>query len=527
MKDKRIKRKLLNDRKFPNSEQISKHQNFERLHNDFSLIKKLLLKKTLLWTGLISGVAIATVAVVLTVLKKEDKQNPVAETASAVTAPAYVLPPLPEKNIACMIAHISSTDGAELSYPNGSKISIPANAFVNANGKTVSDSVEIRYREFHDPLDIFLSGIPMTYDSAGTAYTLESAGMIEISAFDKGETLNLNKEKAIKISMVSTNNEGRFNLYELDTIRKNWVYKGKDKIEEPVDPKPVVHTNVVKNEPQPAEPVELLTKPVLSDPQKFSFKITYDAVTFPELKAYNNVMFQVTDDHFKPAYFKINWDKISLYSGEGKGDYIVKLKKKDTTISVTAVPVFDASNYSKALAKFEAQHHTATKQRDQKELEKKEKLQAVNKELAGYNRNNTRTVANNMVTAINRTYRTFFINRLGIHNCDFPLPPNPIIQLASTMIDEGKTIGKFTYSTIFIVEKGKNTVFRFSKGEPIRCNFQASNLIWTVTDKNDIAFFKQADLAKIAGTKEEQLTPVVAKNQDEALTEIRKFCDRF
>jgi hypothetical protein len=527
MKDKHIKRKLLNDRKFPNSEQISKHQNFERLHKDFSLIKKLLLKKTLLWTGLISGVAIATVAVVLTVLKKEDKQNPVAETASAVTVPAYVLPPLPEKNIACMIAHISSKDGAELTYPNGSKISIPANAFVNANGNVVSDSVEIRYREFHDPLDIFLSGIPMRYDSAGTAYTFESAGMIEISASDKGETLSLNKEKAIKISMVSANNEERFNLYELDTISKNWVYKGKDKIEKPLDPKPAVSTSVAKNEPLPVDPAELLTKPVLSDPQKFSFKISYDAAAFPELKAYENVMFQVTDDHFKPAYFKINWDKISLYSGEGKGDYIVKLKKKDTTINVTAVPVFDTPNYSKALAKFEAQHHAATKQRDQKELEKKEKLQTVNKELAGYNRNNTRTVANNMGAIVNRTVRTFFINRMGIHNCDAPLPPNPIVQLASTMIEAGKTSGKFTYSTIFIVEKGKNTVFRFSKGEPIRCNLQATNLIWTITEKNDIAFFKQADLARLTGSKQEQVRPVVAKNQEEALTEIRKFCDRF
>jgi archaellum component FlaF (FlaF/FlaG flagellin family) len=525
MKDKLIKRKLLNDRKFPNSEQINKHQNFERLQNDFSLIKKLLLKKTLLWTGLISGVVIATVVVVLTVLKKEDKQNPVERTIVA-TSPSYVLPPLPEKNIACMIARISSKAGAELTYSNGSTISIPANAFVNVNGKMVSDSVEIRYREFHDPLDIFLSGIPMTYDSAGTAYTLESAGMIEITAFDKGEALNLDKEKTIKISMVSTNNEERFNLYELDTISKNWVYKGKDKIEEQVVAKPIANTSVTKNETPALEQAEPLTRPMLSDPQKFSFKIAYDATEFPELKAYENVMFQVTDDHFKPAYFKINWDKISLYSGEEKGDYIVKLKKKDTTINVTAVPVFDATNYSKALAKFEAQHNSATKERDRKELEKKEKLSVVNKGLSSYNRNNIRAAASNMGAAINRTYRTFFINNMGIHNCDFPLPPNPIIQIASTMIEAGKISGKFTYSTIFIVEKGKNTVFRFSKGDPIRCNFQTSNLIWTITDKNDIAFFKQADLEKSA-VKTEKLMPVVSKNQEEALMEIRKFCDQF
>jgi hypothetical protein len=308
---------------------------------------------------------------------------------------------------------------------------------------------------------------------------------------------------------------------------KKWVFKGKDKIEKEEKAVVTEATKTLKENAQPVAAAEPIIKPALSDPQKYSFKITYDPVIFPELKAYENVLFQVTDDRFKPAYFKINWDKISLYNGEEEGTYIVKLKKRDTTISVSAVPVFDAVNYSKALTKFEEQHRQASKTRDQQELEKREKLNAVNKTLTGHNRRSMLSTANRIGQRMNEFYRSFMVTVLGIHNCDFPMPPNPIVQYATSLIATEQNAEKFSYSTIFIVEKGKNTVYRFAKGEAIRCNLQAENLIWTVTDKNDIAFFKQTDLTNLSAGSKKKVTPVVSKNQDAALAEIKKFCDRF
>lgn len=43
--------------------------------------------------------------------------------------------------------------------------------------------VKITYREFADPIDFFVSGIPMEYDSAGRKYNFESSGMCEINAY--------------------------------------------------------------------------------------------------------------------------------------------------------------------------------------------------------------------------------------------------------------------------------------------------------------------------------------------------------
>ena len=40
----------------------------------------------------------------------------------------------------------------------------------------------MKYREYLDQKDVFLSGIPMNYDSADVRYNFESGGMFEMNA---------------------------------------------------------------------------------------------------------------------------------------------------------------------------------------------------------------------------------------------------------------------------------------------------------------------------------------------------------
>ena len=200
MKDKNIKREILRDRNFPNSDQINKHQNFDRINSDYTIIKKLLMKKIIIWSGSLLGIAGITGLLFLN--KNTDSKLPInIENKSESVAEACIKPPIPGKEKLFITYRVSTKNGGVINYPTGSSITIPSNAFVNKNGKPVSDSVDVKYREFHDPLEIFLSGIPMHYDSAGKANTLESAGMIEILAFDKGDNLSLNEQTPIKIKM--------------------------------------------------------------------------------------------------------------------------------------------------------------------------------------------------------------------------------------------------------------------------------------------------------------------------------------
>jgi hypothetical protein len=88
-----------------------------------------------------------------------------------------------------------------------------------------------------------------------------------------------------------------------------------------------------------------------------------------------------------------------------------------------------------------------------------------------------------------------------------------------------KELLKLSYSTVFLVEKGKNTVFRFTKGEPVKLNPAAKNLMWTITDNNELAFFRIADYNKLSNGAENNITPLVAKNQETAFDEIKKFSE--
>lgn len=520
MKDNAGKRKILTDRTFPTSEQIAKHQNFDRLHKDYSVIKKLLMKKIILWSAAVLAVA----GVTGLVLVNSNKKTPLlANTKTETVEQAFIAPPFPGMETPFSTYRISAKDGGVIEHSSGSAITIPANAFVK-EGQVIGDSIDIKYREFHDPLAIFLSGIPMAYDSGGVHNTLESAGMLEILAFDNGKSLELNSQHPIQIKMASLNAEERFNLYELDTVQKNWVYNGKDKVEKinATESKPKKQQTTTRQFAASTEPV-----PVMADPEKFSFKISYDKGEFPELSAYEHVVFEVTDKSFKPSYFKINWNKISLYSSDREGEYLVKLKKADTSISVTAKPVFEKGDYAAALAKFEAKNKKATEQRDQAEFEKQKALSKVNKSLSSYNSKQLTTATQNLT--IPTAMRNFSIVRMGIHNVDFPIAP--IVQFAFSIkrnYEQKKAMEaekRFSYSTVFMIEKGKNTVFRFAKGEPVRCNPSVKNLMWTMTDKNQVAFFRIEDYSQIKSGQENDITPVVAASQALAFEEIKKFSE--
>lgn len=521
MKDKTTNKKILKDRTFPDSTQIGKYQDFERVQKDYGMIRKLLVKKTIAWCAAALSVAGVAGAVLLGKPAAEQQPAVIAEAVPpAIEKQAFVQPPLAGHETPFASYRICATTGGLIHHPTGSMIEVPANAFVKPDGSPVSDTVEIRYREFHDPLAIFLSGIPMEYDSAGVVRTFESAGMIEVLAFDEGQPLALKEQAPLQVHMASATADERFNLYVLDTVQKNWVYLGKDQVKKPAgtDTRPVK-----QKESTTREMAGSSITPQLADPQQYSFRISYEKGDFPELAAYDNVLFEVTDRSFNPAYYKVNWKKIELYTGDAPGYYIVKLKKADTTISVIAKPVFDKASYAHAMAAFEQKHTASRKERDQKEQVRQEVLEKTNRELAGYSGKNMVAAAYRLLKLEN--IRSFPVTNLGIYNADFPLPP--LLQFAYSFQRQAqRTVEakrELAYSTIFMVEQGRNAVFRFAKGEPVRCNPNAKNLMWTLTDKNEIAFFRIGDYNKLVNGGVNVVSPVVARSQELAFEEIRKF----
>lgn len=108
-----------------------------------------------------------------------------------------------------------------LKIESGTRVWIPADALVDAQGNVVEGKVDISYREYHDPLDVMLSGIPMTYDSADAGYQFQTAGMFELQAVQRGREVFLKDGEKMRVDLQSMDEESAYNLYALDET-KGW-----------------------------------------------------------------------------------------------------------------------------------------------------------------------------------------------------------------------------------------------------------------------------------------------------------------
>lgn len=305
----------------------------------------------------------------------------------------------PHSTIRTPIEHYSldAGSGDTLYSPSGSILIFPKNSMVDSQGKLITGKVDIRFREFNDPVDIFLSGIPMAYDSGGVNFTFESAGMCEILAFQDSLPLFVNPVVQPEILMASGNNQQDFNLYFLDTVQKQWKYQGQDRIidlnakSDPLQVPPHSVTDKV-----PALPLPPL-KPEPARTGRPSFTVKIENGSLPELLPYNNFRFEVDDSekNYNPNDALTNWTDIAVEKTNRFGVYRIQFWNSDRKINILARPVFEGKAYTEALKIFEEkqQEYAALKagRLDREALLKKERQQ----ELERIEAENRRILENN------------------------------------------------------------------------------------------------------------------------------------
>ncbi len=124
------------------------------------------------------------------------------ENNPSVKQPLPFHPPLPKLVQPAVVTKVNSTIGQDINTSHQTIIKIPPRAFVDKNGKVIEGEVNVAYKEYYNPIDIFLSGIPMNYDS-GSSEQLVSAGMIEIAATHNNEPVFVNKENKINVMLAA------------------------------------------------------------------------------------------------------------------------------------------------------------------------------------------------------------------------------------------------------------------------------------------------------------------------------------
>ncbi|GAB4256531.1 MAG: hypothetical protein Kow0027_23640 [Saprospiraceae bacterium] len=413
-------------------EQIQKHKNFDAVLQQVEKTKpEPVYRKLYFRVGAIAAAVVLLVAAYF-VLRPSANYNEMQKAYFA--SRPYVDPPL--KHISPQFASfkIDNKKGGELVHSTGSKLSVPPEAFVNSKGLPVEGDVTLHFREMHDFVDFFLSGIPMTYDSAGVEYTLESSGMIEVFAEQNGERLGLARDKTIGVELVSRVNVSPtlelpkgFNIYKLDEESRNWVYTAVDRMSliDENDRLPGLDNQAdtpgeafaegfevemnalnlkLENEkrkieqsiPVPVKPY----KPQKASSDDYVFELDFSAFNKPNAtgklaeaqqelaqlyQEYDNMLWRlvpgvnVDPDRLKAQFAEV--EDVSIAKADGAA-YEIQLRKGNESISVLAEPVLTGSDYTKAVNDYQTNLQEWQQKMAQRQQVLQEKIQAVEKSIA-------------------------------------------------------------------------------------------------------------------------------------------------
>jgi hypothetical protein len=456
----------------------------------------------------------------------------VNEIPEITDALPFIAPPFDDVNVEFTSYTFNAEEGSTIFHESGSILVFPANSMLDVSGKLVTGQVDIAYREFSSPVDFFLSGIQMNYDSAGVDYMFESSAMCEVNASQGGQELFVNPESQPEVNLTTKNFDQEQNLYFLDEETKCWQNKGKDVITKVAD------LNLYSDQAPTATANEVPEAPVKPKKPRGdlpTFNLAVDPASVPELSAYDNLVFEVHEDDkvYKESDGDELWEDVQMKPGRKSGTYLVTFSNSKRKVTYLTRPVFTGKDYDEAVLAFEkkqAEYDVLLKTRVDNEVKEATKAQsefdeiqklnslviqrniAINERIKfqneimiryndSVNALNEITEARNVITRednkkmaerIKRyedavddsnldeeVIRSFAVAKFGVWNCDQPILQKAINFAATFTGLDGKII---ELNKITVVYKGYNGLRSFYSST-IQTLPSAPNMIWAVKDK--------------------------------------------
>jgi hypothetical protein len=427
---------------------------------------------------------------------KKEKEN-LSKTAESNKTTFQIQPPLPELDIPFQKFEINPSQSNILVSKGGAKINIPANAFLDKDGKVVQSKVTVSFREFYNPLDFYLAGVTMNYSENGIDKAFESGGMVEINASTNDTQVFVNKENKIKVDVLSWTKSKDFNLYDLDSETGTWVDKGKDKIEV------ISKSNALDSYSEIPSPPKVATVA--------SFKIKDDTKLFPEIEDYKNVLFEPVN----VATCKISNAQEMIVRPLKNGIYevvsILKLGSFRKESKCECYLAFEeGKDYNEALKLYRIKYDKLLKQRDLLKKPWTDYYALVTE----YRKNDIKKL-----NGAEKIIRTLEINEFGFVNCDYPTSYPTGGTVIPSYIDENGV--RVTLPNVVLVDKGTNALFRYTKN--VTYNPNSKNVLWGLTKENKLVYFKEADFALLPIAKNKQkITMHVYEGKLKSYSDIMK-----
>jgi hypothetical protein len=114
------------------------------------------------------------------------------------------------------------SNGGTITTTTGTKITIPADAFVDAYGKPVTGKIDIDYKEYRDPVDFLMSDIPMHFNTPDGLVPFNSAGMFTITASKDNAPVFLKDGKQLDVGFNYNTSIPDLNFYRFDSVKRTW-----------------------------------------------------------------------------------------------------------------------------------------------------------------------------------------------------------------------------------------------------------------------------------------------------------------
>jgi hypothetical protein len=389
------------------------------------------------------------------------------------SARAFIDRPFKDVAPEAVTVTVNSPDSAQtFTLKGGTVISVPDHTFVDEKGNPVTGKVDICYSGFQTAADIIVSGIPMTYDSAGTTGNFQTAGMFEIKGTQNGKPVFISKDKKINVQMASFVRGDDYNAYYLDTTARNWNYMNHGtSIDNPSGSK---DTAVAVLPQKPIEPKEY-------DEKTPVFDINVDLNNYPELGEFKGLVWQYTGSDSKQDTNNSNWvygfhwktAKIKPYDLD-KSQFMLLLENGKTKFETVVSPVLKGKNLEKARERFK-----------QKMVKYSEALAHVEKVRA-------------FRISQGELLRSFEVGNFGIYNCDKLYNANGSVTIAADFDIDGKT-AETEKPVIFLITGNDRAVIKYSSSKWYAFAFipDNNNKIIAVSPDQNVAVFSSKDFAAI------------------------------
>ena len=179
-------------------------------------------------------VSVLASSVCLLACNENKKQEAVAKNEfKAITSQKpFINPPVTDLIPQYVSFTLDASKGTTFRLKNGSEIVVPADAFTDENGQILRGTIEMKYREMHNALSIYLAGVPMNYKNGH----FTTAGTFDLRAFQQNKNIQL--QRPLKVKMASYTclptrqaEEDDYDFFYLNENERRWDSLGHRKPE--------------------------------------------------------------------------------------------------------------------------------------------------------------------------------------------------------------------------------------------------------------------------------------------------------